>query len=424
MYVLTLCLKYLQARRGVVLSVLALATGVTALIVVIAVMNGFGGLIRERIRGSLSDVVVERENFWGATGAEAIRRDLAAIPRVRASSAHLSGIAFLSLAEERYSPRFPVEFVALEPEAEDRVGQFSRWVAAGAREAVDPDWERSRPFRLPDGRRPERPVILGVELAQALSRYGLMRPGTRLLLATPTSWDDHNVEVFTVTNLYRSGVFKTDANTVFLPLKVAQAWRRAPDTATSFHLRLDDFDRAPEVVSAARRVLRGRGEFFVGTWQQMRRQLLVALVAERTIWVVVLVLLLALAGFSVVAVLNLIVFQRRRDIGVLRSVGGSRRGVAATFVLYGLVVGLVGSALGAGVGTLILSRLDWLEAHLPWSLFPRDVFYLQEHIPWEISPPTVVLFAGLGVVVSVVASLYPARRAARLRPCEVLHGMV
>lgn len=424
MYVITLCFRYLRARRGVVLSVLALATGVTALIVVIAVMNGFGGLIRDRIRGSLSDVVVKRENFWGVGGAEALRRDLAAIPHVRASSAHLSGIAFLSLADAEYSPRFPVEFVALEPEAEDQVGQFSRWVREGDREALLPEEKPGPPFRLPDGRRPERPVILGVELAQALSRYGLVRPGTRLLLATPTSWDDHNVAVFTVTNFYRSGVFKTDADTVFLPLRVAQQWRRAPDTATSFHLRLDDFAHAPQVVAQARRVVAGRGEFFVGTWQEMRRQLLAALVAERTVWVVVLVLLLALAGFSVVAVLNLIVFQRRRDIGLVRCLGGSRRGVTAAFLLYGLVVGLVGSALGVAAGSLILLHIDWLEAHLPWRLFPRDVFYLGEHIPWEISPGTVALFAGLGVAVTVAASLQPARRAARLRPAEVLHRMM
>lgn len=80
--------------------------------------------------------------------------------------------------------------------------------------------------------------------------------------------------------------------------------------------------------------------------------------------------------------------------------------------------------MGVAAGTLVLSNIDWLEAHLPGRLFPRTVFYLEEHIPWEISPVTVALFAVLGVVVSVAASLYPARRAARLRPSQVLHRMV
>ncbi len=434
MYVLALCLKYLRARRGIILSVLALATGVTALIVVVAVMNGFGALIRSRIRGSLSDVVVERDDFWGVKEAEALGRELAAIPHVSGCSAHLSGIAFLSLADVGGSFRFPVEFVALDPEAEQQVSEFAEWLEAGTRERVTDEWQGTRPFTLPGGRRPERPVILGVELAGTLSGFIELpdgsrvhvpiQPGTRVLLATPISWDDHNVDVFTVTNLYKSGIYKTDANTVFLPLDVGQRWRRAPDTASSFHLRLDDFTQAPQVVAAAREVLAGRGEFFVGTWQEMRRQLLVAIGVERIIWVIVLTLLLSLAGFSVVAVLNLIVFQRRRDIGILRSMGASRRGIAATFVLYGLVVGVVGSGLGVVAGTLILSHIDWLETRLPGGLFPRDVFYLAERIPWEISAATVALFAALAVAVSVVASLHPARRAAGLRPAAVLHRMV
>jgi len=103
--------------------------------------------------------------------------------------------------------------------------------------------------------------------------------------------------------------------------------------------------------------------------------------------------------------------------------GASRRGVAATFVLYGLVVGVVGAVLGVSAGVLILLHIDWLEARLPGGVFPRDIFYLQEHIPWQISPATVALFAVLGVGVSVVASLWPARRAARLRPAEMVHRM-
>jgi lipoprotein-releasing system permease protein len=431
MYVVILCLRYLRARRGVILSILALATGVTALIVVLAVMNGFSALLRDRTRGSLSDIVVEREDFWGTQGAEALRRELAAIPHVVGCSAHLTGIAFLSLADERLPLRIPVEFVALDPAEEAQVGAFGRWLEANGPQDGEAPGGAVVPFELPDGGRPERPVILGAEVlerllgAEMLARLpGLVRPGTRVLLATPISWEDHNVAVFTVTGFYKSGMYKSDANTVFLPLTVAQQWRRAPDTATSFHLCLDDFRHAPEVVEAARRVVAPRGEFFVDTWQRMRRQLLAALVAERTIWVIVLTLLLGLAGFSVVAVLNLIVFQRRRDIGVVRSVGGSRRGVAGTFVLYGLAVGLVGAALGTVTGSLILTHIDWLEDHLPGGLFPRDVFYLEEHIPWQISPVTVALFALLGVLVSVLASLYPAWRASRLQPSQILHRMV
>jgi lipoprotein-releasing system permease protein len=422
MYVFILCWRYLRARRGVILSILALATGVTALIVVLAVMNGFSGLLHDRIRGSLSDVVVEREDFWGVQGAEALRRELAGLPHVVGCSAHLTGIAFLSLADEQLPLRIPVEFVALDPAEEARVGAFARWLEANGPEYGEAPAGPVVPFRLPDGERPERPVILGAEVLENLP--GLVRPGTRVLLATPISWEDHNVAVFTVTGFYRSGMYKTDANTVFLPLAVAQQWRRAPDTASSFHLSLDDFRHAPEVVEAARKVAAAHGEFFVDTWQKMRRQFLTALVAERTIWVIVLTLLLGLAGFSVVAVLNLIVFQRRRDIGVVRSVGASRWGVAGTFVLYGLGVGVVGAALGAVAGGLILTHIDWLENELPGGLFPRAVFYLGEHIPWEIGPVTVALFALLGVLVSVLGSLYPAWRASRLQPHQVLHRMV
>ncbi len=413
MYVIALCLKYLRLRRGIILSILALATGVTALIVVIAVMNGFGGLMRDRVRGSLSDVVVRCEDVWGVGDARNLGRELAQLPHVSGCSAHLSSIAFLSLTDGESAVRVPVEFVGLAPLEEARVGRFSDWLLPPGAE----------PFVLAGDFRPRFPVILGAQLASALPGGGLL--GTQVLLATPTSWDEYNIAPFTVTNHFHSGHYRQDSDTVFLPLAVAQQWRRAPDRATSFHLGLDDFSHAPEVVAAAKAVVAGRKEeFFVATWQQMNRELLAALVAERTIWVIVLTLLLALAGFSVVAVLNLIVFQRRRDIGVVRSVGAGRLGVSATFLLYGLVVGLAGSALGVLAGGLVLANIDRLEKLLPGGVFPRDIFYLQEHIPWDIPPATVSLFALLGVVMSVLASLWPARRAARLRPADVLHRMV
>jgi len=479
-YIIVLCLKYLRARRGVLPSILAIATGVTALTVVIAVMNGFGDLIRGRIRGSLSDVVVQWEDVWGVGDAEEIRRGLLAIPHVVGCSAHLTGIAFLSPADEEEPIRLPVQFVGLEPGEEQRVGEFGEWLVP-----FDEEWAEevgfhpvNEPFVLPDGTRPERPVILGAEVGDRL--MSTLPVGARVLLVAPISWDDHNSAVFTVTNYYKSGLYQMDHESVFLPLSVAQGFRRAADTATSFHLKLDDFRYAPEVVRAAKAVVAGRGDVDVKTWRQMRRQLLTALVTERTIWVIVLTLLLVLAGFSILAVLNLIVFQRRRDIGIVLSIGGSRRGVAGAFLLYGLVVGLVGSGLGACAGLLILRYLDVLESHLPvvlsvsilglaaaalalavWGIsrrfgrrlgipagmaaagvlvtgvllrgqleavmpaavFPRSIFYL-EGIPWKISPATVVLFSALGLTMSVLASLVPARRAAGLLPAEVIHRKV
>jgi lipoprotein-releasing system permease protein len=98
--------------------------------------------------------------------------------------------------------------------------------------------------------------------------------------------------------------------------------------------------------------------------------------------------------------------------------------VAGTFLLYGFAVGVVGATLGTVAGGLILAHIDWLEDHLPGGLFPRSVFYLEEHIPWEIRAVTVALFALLAVLVSVLASLYPAWRASRLQPSQVLHRMV
>jgi len=163
--------------------------------------------------------------------------------------------------------------------------------------------------------------------------------------------------------------------------------------------------------------------FVVKTWIESQKVIIDAMRLERIIWVVVLSAMLAVAGFCILAVMSLTVIQKTRDIGILRAVGASVRGVLAAFLEYGLAVGLVGATLGLVAALAVLHYIDPIETFsknvFGWTPWPRDVFYF-EKIPVEIGWQACLSFWSWGVAVALAASLYPAARAARTDPVRTL----
>ena len=159
------------------------------------------------------------------------------------------------------------------------------------------------------------------------------------------------------------------------------------------------------------------------TWAETRTALLAAIAMERVIWVAVLGSMLVVAGFAILAVLAILVFQKTRDIGILRSIGASVRSIALVFLGYGLTLGTLGASLGLALGYLTVRYVDPIErfvlAHTGYTPWPRSVFYF-DRIPCQVDLAQMFAFFGLAVLVSLLASIYPAVRAARLNPVETL----
>lgn len=407
MYRLALCLRLLRSRRISFFSVAGIAVGVMAFMVVLAIMNGLSGVLVRVIRGSLSDITVRAEDIRGFADYQGMMAEIQEVPHVTGCAPRLEGLAFLERRIDRRKATVPCTFVGVDPKLEKQVGDFHRYVIKG-----------NSDFSFP-GVAVENPVIVGAELAHRL----LINVGTELVIITPINFDTDNVLRFTTVGLYKSGIYENDSGMVFMPLEVAQRFRFVPAEAriSSIQVKLEDPRHSETVKQQLKDLLASRGDFYVGSWYDMRAKLLGAIATEKVIWVIVLSLLLCVAGFTIVAILNMIVVEKVKDIGILRALGGSTGGVGATFLLYGLAIGVIGTTLGMVGSILFLHNMERLEKLLGWSPFPRVIFYM-ESIPWEITPLYGVLIVSLGIGVSLASSVYPALRAARQDPVQALHS--
>ena len=413
MYKLKLILRYLRARRITLIPIAAVAVAVFLLVIVLSVMNGFSGFIQEKIRGTLSDVIVEYDHVRGFDDYETLCAKIASLDGVRAVSPHLSGKAVLTLygtAGEMQVYDYPCVFIGIDLDREDAV--------SGLREMLQPpgyafDWPGAG-AKLPGLIRGEQ--VLGGTVVEP-------EVGFVASLTTPLAVDRSQSKKFRATGRFKSGLYEVDGLNVYVPLDAAQQLTDLEGRVTSLHVRAEDGADLRRIKTAVLATLPDDPRFSVQTWMESQKVLIDATRLERVIWAVVLSALLAVAGFCILAVMSMTVIQKRRDIGILRSIGAGVWGILAAFVQYGLAVGLVGATLGLALGYLVLLHLDPVEAFVlkvtGWTPWPRDVYYF-DTIPRQISAAWMLAFWTGGVVVSFLASLIPAARAARTDPVKTL----
>lgn len=411
MYKLKIILRYLWMRRVTVIPIMAVAVAVFLLIVVLAVMNGFSSFIQGRIRGTLSDVIIEYDDVRGFADYEALAGRLRRIPGVKAVSPHLAGKAMLTLYAGRGTRRaydFPCIFIGIQLDAENRVSALHELLVA-PKDGFD--WHGDGE-KLPG-------LILGSEVLGAYE----VNPGWAASLTTPTATDEDSALKFRITDHFKTGLYEYDRTTVYVPLDAAQKLTRLDGRITGFSVRAEEGIDLQTIKAPVTRALPRDGGFVVKTWMESQKVLIDAMKMERVIWVVVLSALLAVAGFCILAVMSLTVIQKTRDIGILRSLGAGVTGVLFTFIQYGLAVGVIGSTLGLSAAALALHYLDpierWSLKWLGWTPWPRDVFYF-ESIPRDIDWQAMLTFWGGAILVAFVASIIPAVRAARTNPIDTL----
>jgi len=410
LYWLALCLRYLRSRRILFFSIAGVGLSVFAVITVLAVMNGFGQHLRSRIRGALSDLVVEGAGVKGFSDYEDIISGIEKIPGVAAVSPHLEGPAiFQRQSGPGYFADYVCRFVGIIPEKEAAVSRFREYTGGLV--------------HLPSATEKRHAgAIVGSEL---LSAFGVL-PGDEISLLAPTSFDDANTRIFTVVGEYRSGMYEYDSRLIFIPLEEAEKLCNLPGRATSLSIRLTDYSEADRIKRQIEQLLASRGSFDVSTWQEKREVFLRALAIEWYLTATIVFFFLVVSAFSIVAILTNIVLQKTSDIGVLRSLGASQRGILGAFLLYGTLVGLIGTLLGLLAATTFLHYMDPIErlvyTWIHWTPYPRDVYYI-ERIPREISGSTVVLIAVVAVLMSIAASIYPSWRAGRVDPVLAIRSL-
>jgi lipoprotein-releasing system permease protein len=239
----------------------------------------------------------------------------------------------------------------------------------------------------------------------------------------------------TVCDIFQSGMSEYDQSIVFCDLESLQAIRgtmqRVPGQPldwrnghfTSIQIKLKNYADAPAVIAKLRAGLNDLNKFQVHTWEDKQGPLLAAVEVESAILNVLLFLIIAVAGFGILAIFYMIVVEKTRDIGILKSLGASSHGIMSIFLGYGLSLGLVGAGAGVVLGLLFVHYINEIEDLLSWitgrKVFDEAVYYFKE-IPTSVEPSMVMMVALGATAIAVLASVLPARRAARLHPVQAL----
>jgi lipoprotein-releasing system permease protein len=263
-------------------------------------------------------------------------------------------------------------------------------------------------------------IILGRMLAYQLQ----VAVGDTVLVMIPGSSGNGTfvprLQEFEVVGIFEVGLQEHDSVLALIDLQDAQALRGLAGP-TGIRLKFDDVLKAPQLAQvAAQRLV---PKLTVRDWTQENEAYFRAIRIEKTMMGLILLLIVAVAVFNIVATLVMVVNDKRTDIAILRTLGLSPRGVLAVFMTQGVLIGWIGTALGVGLGLALALNVDvivpFLESHFGFHIMDPDVYYISG-IPSELHPPDVVRIAVAALLLTLVATIYPARQAARTEPADAL----
>ena len=415
-YELFISLRYLRAKRReafisliTLISILGVTISVMTLDVALSVTTGFENDLRTRILGFTPHVIVT--SYGGPVAKpEKLRETILHTPGVVAAAPYVYVQAMVS-----YGAAVTGVFIrGVEPEHANDVVDVARFLKSGSFA------EMGKPHTVTIHEQGEERqvtlsgVVVGVELAKQLGIGEGSAITVILPVGTPSSLGMvPRVKRFAVVGLFDSGMAEFDSSLIYMALADAQALVGLKDTVTGIEIRTARIEEAHEV--AKRLEAGGIGfPYEARDWMQMNRNVFIALRLEKLVYFLVLSLMLVVAGFSILATLIMVVMEKRKDIAILKSMGATDGSVAQIFVFKGLVIGLIGAVLGnaAGLG------LSWTISKYKLPL-PHGVFFT-ETVPVEIVPEYFAAVTVAAFLVCLCVTLYPASRAARVAPVDVI----
>ncbi|WP_040857702.1 lipoprotein-releasing ABC transporter permease subunit [Thiorhodovibrio frisius] len=404
-------LRYTRAKRRnhfisfiSLISMLGITLGMVALIVVLSVMNGFHKEIQERILGMASHATISSAD----PGGLADWRDLLA--QVRNAPDVVGAAPFVEIEAMLMSNGQTNAAIlrGILPAEEDQVSDLRTDMIAGRVENLIPG---------------EFNIILGVELANAL-RVGL---GDKVTVVTPQVNATPvgvmpRLKAFNVVGLFEVGMAEYDSGAAFMHMSdAARLMRLGEDNAEGVRLKITDMFQAPRI---AREIASTLGGYYrVSDWTQMHRNFFAALRTEKRMMTIILFLIVAVAAFNIVSTLVMVVTDKRGDIAVLRTLGASPGTVMAIFMVQGTSIGLVGTVLGMIGGVLLGWNVETIVASIEQAFgvhFLDPSIYYISALPSDVRLSDVLSIAGGAFAMSIIATLYPAWRAARTDPAEAL----
>lgn len=398
-------LRYLKAKRrqaaisvATVISIVGVMAGVCALVIALAVNNGFREDLENRLVNATANINLVRVKNDGIANYDELAARLAKLPHVVADAPALYEPVLAS-----HGPRADgVIIKGVDPEREVKVGDLLKRLSAGSLDGL------SRSFPDAD------PIILGKELAQDLGAH----VGDRILITSPQGYvTPYGVapkfRYFRVVGIFSSGFYDFDFGWAFTNLGAAQRLFDLPNEVSVIAFRIDDIYQ-PDPVADAIRKAAGPG-FDTTTWEEQNRSLFSALSLERLVTILTIGLIVLVAALNIFITLAMMVMEKNREIAVLMSMGARRRQIWALFTLHGLLIGATGTLLGLALGYFA----SWAGNRYKLIHLQADVYSLP-FVPFHPRPWDGVWIALAALAISFLATLYPSLNAARLKPVEIL----
>ncbi|MBI4527626.1 MAG: lipoprotein-releasing ABC transporter permease subunit [Deltaproteobacteria bacterium] len=411
-YELFIGLRYLQSRRRetfisliTVISVLGVMIGVMTLNVVMAVMTGFEEVLRDRLLGFNAHIALVKPGDH----IEEYRALLSRVMRdkgVLAAAPSVYGQVMVTFGRRLSG----VVVRGIDPDLANRVVEIQRYLKEGtlaglkSQQAIEVE---GRPVSLPG-------VILGMRLAAQLGAT----IGDPVQIISPVGTPSAvgvlpRIKRFIVVGLFESGMHEYDNTLIYMNISDAQLFFELGDAVSNIEIRVRDVYQARDV---AKRIQQEVGlPYWAEDWSRLWPNLFSALKLEKTVYFLVLLLMVLVGAFNIISTLIMVVMEKRKDIAVLQSMGATRRSIRAIFMIKGCIIGALGTSLGMLLGygiCLLIARYEFIE-------LPKDVFLIST-VPVRIYPGNFLLVSVASFLICLVASIYPARHAAKLDPVEII----
>lgn len=405
-------LRYTQSRRKSnfisfisLASMIGIAIGVLVLITVLSVMNGFESAMRDRILGMLAHVSVS-ENDAIVDDWETMLADVKRFQHIKAGAPFIEKPVMLNHGDEARG----VMLQGVLPEYEAQVADVFKHVIKGSADSLKAGSHN---------------IMIGAKLAEDLK----VDVGDAVTLISPSgdaleTGELPGLERFTISAIFRIDMQNYDAAFVYIHQADAQEVFKMGESVTGIRLKLDDVYQAPTLdAELMSRMGLNYPDLWVNNWTRQNENFFKAIQMQKSVMFIILLLIVAVAAFNLVSTLVMVVTDKESDIAILRTLGMPPKKIMQIFMVQGTLIGIIGTAIGVVLGILLAMNLGtivgWLEVLFDTHFISGDVYFISE-LESRVNPRDVLVITSASIILSLVATVYPAWRASKVQPAEAL----